>query len=186
MELVATPIEGLMIIKPRLFEDERGFFYEAYNRMRFLEAGLHQNFCQDNISKSSYGVVRGLHYQLAPNSQAKLVSAVVGSVWDVAVDLREGSPTFGQWYGVELSAENKIQFLIPKGFAHGFSVLSPMALFSYKCDEYYSPSMERGIQFNDPELNIDWKIPADKQIVSAKDRLYPAFAVADKFPAGSL
>lgn len=181
MEIIKTPIEGLMIIQPRVFEDARGFFYESYNKKRFQELNIHNSFCQDNLSKSSYGVVRGLHYQLEPHSQAKLVSAVVGTVWDVAVDLRTGSPTFGQWYGVELSAENKLQFLIPKGFAHGFSVLSPTAVFSYKCDDFYHPSLERGIRFDDTELNIDWKIQQDQRIVSDKDKVHPSFAEADKF-----
>ena len=180
MEIVTTPIEGLLIIKPRVFEDSRGFFFESYNQQRYAEAGIHVSFCQDNLSKSSYGVVRGLHYQLMPHSQAKLVSAVVGAVWDVAVDLREGSPTFGQWYGVELSADNKIQFLIPKGFAHGFSVISPIAVFSYKCDDLYTPSLERGIIYNDPALNIDWMIPEDKMIISAKDQIHPTLSEAEK------
>lgn len=181
MELITTPIEGLLIIKPRVFEDARGFFYESYNQKRFSELGVQAAFCQDNLSRSSYGVVRGLHYQLSPHSQAKLVSAVVGSVWDVAVDLRSGSPTFGQWYGIELSEQNKLQFLIPKGFAHGFSVVSPVAVFSYKCDDFYSPTLERGILYNDPTLNIDWKIAPDNMLVSAKDQVHPSFADADKF-----
>lgn len=181
MEIITTPIEGLLLVKPRVFEDSRGFFYESYNKQRFKEAGIQTSFCQDNLSRSSYGVVRGLHYQLMPHSQAKLVSAVVGAVWDVAVDLRSNSPTFGQWYGVELSEENKLQFLIPKGFAHGFSVVSPVAVFSYKCDDFYNPSLERGIIYNDPTLNIDWKIAPDQMIVSAKDQVHPTFAAADKF-----
>lgn len=181
MELITTPIEGLLIIKPRVFEDARGFFYESYNQQRFEALGINASFCQDNLSRSSYGVVRGLHYQLMPHSQSKLVSAVVGAVWDVAVDLRSGSPTFGQWYGVELSEENKLQFLIPKGFAHGFSVISPVAVFSYKCDDFYNPALERGILYNDPALNIDWKLAPDQMIVSPKDQVHPVFANADKF-----
>ncbi len=180
MEISTTPIDGLLIIKPKVFEDPRGFFFESYHRERYREAGIKLDFCQDNVSKSSYGVVRGLHYQLAPHSQAKLVAAVVGTVWDVAVDLRVGSPTFGQWYGVELSAENKLQFLIPQGFAHGFSVLSPTAVFSYKCDDYYSPGHERGILYNDPTLNIDWKLPVGDMLVSDKDKVHPLFADAEK------
>lgn len=179
MEVIQTPIAGLLIIKPRVFEDARGFFFESYNRNKFKESGIEQDFCQDNQSQSTYGVIRGLHYQLYPHSQSKLVSAVVGAVWDVAVDLRKDSPTFGQWYGVELSAENKLQFLIPRGFAHGFSVLSETALFSYKCDNFYDQQHERGIVYNDPTLNIDWKIPADKAIVSAKDQIYPRFNQAE-------
>jgi dTDP-4-dehydrorhamnose 3,5-epimerase len=181
MELITTPIEGLLIVKPRVFEDARGFFFESYNQKRFSELGIHAAFCQDNLSRSSYGVVRGLHYQLSPHSQAKLVSAVVGSVWDVAVDLRSGSPTFGQWYGIELSEQNKLQFLIPKGFAHGFSVISPVAVFSYKCDDFYNPALERGILYNDPTLNIDWKIAPDKMLVSVKDQVHPSFVDAEKF-----
>lgn len=162
MEIIETPIAGLLIIKPRVFEDARGFFYENYNRGKYKEAGIDLDFCQDNQSKSTYGVIRGLHYQLNPHSQSKLVSVSIGAVWDVAVDLRKDSPTFGQWYGIELTAENKLQFLIPKGFAHGFSVISESALFTYKCDAFYNQASERGILYNDPALSIDWKIPADK------------------------
>jgi len=179
MEIIKTPINDLIIIKPRVFEDARGYFYESYNEEKYLEAGIDINFCQDNQSKSSYGVIRGLHYQLNPFSQTKLVSAVVGSVWDVAVDLRKESPTFGQWYGVELSAENHLQFLIPQGFAHGFSVLTETAVFAYKCDNFYNPTLERGIDFSDPLLNIDWKIPADKAQISDKDKKHPGFIQAE-------
>lgn len=173
MEIIKTPIQDLVIINPRVFNDARGFFCETYNAQRYQEAGITQNFCQDNMSKSSYGVVRGLHYQLNPHSQSKLVSVVQGAVWDVAVDLRKDSPTFGQWYGVELTEENHLQFLIPQGFAHGFSVLSETAVFTYKCDDFYSPTLERGLAYNDPALNIDWKIPADKAIISEKDTKHP-------------
>ncbi|MDD4199192.1 MAG: dTDP-4-dehydrorhamnose 3,5-epimerase [Paludibacter sp.] len=179
MEIIQTPIAGLLIIKPRVFEDARGFFCETYNRDQYAKSGIQLDFCQDNQSKSSYGVIRGLHYQLNPHSQSKLVLVAIGAVWDVAVDLRKNSPTFGQWYGVELSAENKLQFLIPKGFAHGFSVVSETALFTYKCDDFYNQPMERGILYNDPALNIDWKIPADKAIVSPKDELHPLFKDAE-------
>ncbi|MFM2290452.1 MAG: hypothetical protein RIS29_265 [Bacteroidota bacterium] len=173
MEIIKTPIQDLIIINPRVFNDARGFFCETYNAQRYQEAGITQNFCQDNMSKSSYGVVRGLHYQLNPHSQSKLVSVVQGAVWDVAVDLRKDSPTFGQWYGVELTEENHLQFLIPQGFAHGFSVLSETAVFTYKCDDFYSPTLERGLAYNDPTLNIDWKIPADKAVISEKDTKHP-------------
>ena len=173
MEIIKTPIQDLIIINPRVFNDARGFFCETYNAQRYQEAGITQNFCQDNMSKSSYGVVRGLHYQLNPHSQSKLVSVVQGAVWDVAVDLRKDSPTFGQWYGVELTEENHLQFLIPQGFAHGFSVLSETAVFTYKCDDFYSPTLERGLAYNDPALNIDWKVPADKAIISEKDTKHP-------------
>jgi dTDP-4-dehydrorhamnose 3,5-epimerase len=180
MEIIKTPISGLVIIKPRVFADARGFFYETYNEKNYLEAGIDLHFCQDNQSKSSYGVIRGLHYQLDPQSQSKLVTVIQGAVWDVAVDLRAASPTYGQWYGVELTEENHLQFLIPQGFAHGFSVLTETAIFSYKCDNFYSPTLERGIMYNDPALAIDWKIPADKAVISDKDLKHKLFADADK------
>jgi len=179
MEIIKTPISDLVIIKPRVFADSRGFFCETYNEKSYLEAGIDLHFCQDNQSKSSYGVIRGLHYQLSPQSQSKLVSVVQGSVWDVAVDLRTSSPTYGQWFGVELSEDNHLQFLIPQGFAHGFSVLTETAVFSYKCDNFYSPTLERGIMYNDPALAIDWRIPADKAIISEKDLKHRLFADAD-------
>ena len=180
MEIIKTNIEGLLVIQPRVFADARGFFFESYNEKLYREAGIDNRFCQDNQSKSGYGVIRGLHYQLNPHSQSKLVSVIQGAVWDVAVDLRKNSPTFGQWYGVELTEENHTQFLIPQGFAHGFSVLSETAVFSYKCDDFYNPSLERGIMFNDPALAIDWKIPAGKEIISDKDMKHPLFADAEK------
>jgi len=179
MEIIKTPIPDLFIIKPHVFEDARGFFCETYNQNKFRENGIDLQFCQDNQSKSTYGVIRGLHYQLDPQSQSKLVSAVQGSVWDVAVDLRTDSPTFGQWFGVELSEENHLSFLIPQGFAHGFSVLTETAVFAYKCDNFYSPALERGILYNDPTLDIDWKIPADKAIISDKDTKHPLFKDAE-------
>ena len=179
MEIIKTPIPDLIILKPRVFEDSRGFFFETYNEKTFHEAGIDLHFCQDNQSKSTYGVVRGLHYQLNPHSQSKLVSVVQGAVWDVAVDLRASSPTFGQWYGVELTAENHLQFLIPQGFAHGFSVLTETAIFAYKCDNLYSPTLERGLAYNDPALAIDWKIPADKAIISDKDTKHPLLKDAE-------
>lgn len=175
MEIIKTPIEGLLIVKPRVFADSRGFFLESYNAQKYKEAGIDTVFVQDNLSQSQYGVIRGLHYQLAPHAQSKLVSVVQGVVWDVAVDLREDSATYGQWYGVELNAEEKTQFFIPKGFAHGFSVLSETAIFAYKCDDLYNPALERGIMYNDPALNIDWKIPAEKAIISEKDTKHPGF-----------
>lgn len=179
MEIIKTPIEGLLIIKPRVFADARGFFIESYNEARYREAGVDVSFCQDNLSKSQYGVIRGLHYQLAPHSQSKLVSVVQGTVWDVAVDLRKGSSTYGQWYGVELNDVEKTQFFVPKGFAHGFSVLSETAIFSYKCDDLYNPPLERGLMYNDPTLNIDWKIPAEKALISDKDLKHPFLADVD-------
>jgi dTDP-4-dehydrorhamnose 3,5-epimerase len=170
MKVNNTKINGLYIIEPQVFEDERGYFFENYNKIKLDDAlKVEYNFVQDNESKSSYGVIRGLHFQLSPYSQAKLVRVIQGKVYDVAVDLRKHSPTFGKWVGVELSGENKKQFLIPKGFAHGFSVLSENAIFAYKCDEYYHPESESGIIYNDPALNIDWKIPEKNMIVSEKD-----------------
>lgn len=180
MEIIKTPIADLLIIQPRVFADARGFFFESYNEKNYQEAGINIRFCQDNQSKSGYGVIRGLHYQLQPHSQSKLVSVIQGSVWDVAVDLRKNSATYGQWFGVELTEENKTQFLIPKGFAHGFSVLSETAVFSYKCDDFYNPTLERGIMYNDPSLNIDWKIPSGKELISEKDTKHPLFVEAEK------
>lgn len=180
MEIIETPIKDLLIIKPRIFGDARGYFLETYNQQQYINAGIDINFVQDNLSKSSYGVIRGLHYQLHPHSQSKLVSVVSGAVWDVAVDLRKNSPTYGQWYGIELNEENHLRFFIPKGFAHGFSVLSETAVFSYKCDDLYNPTLERGFMYNDPMLNIDWKIPAEKALISDKDTKHPLFVDAEK------
>jgi len=179
MEIIKTDIEGLLIIKPKIFEDNRGYFFESFNKQTFEDNGLNYNFIQDNESKSSYGVIRGLHYQLAPYAQTKLVRVLKGKVLDVAVDLRKGSPTFGKWHAVELSEDNKQQFLIPQGFAHGFSVLSETAIFAYKCDNLYNKDSERGINFNDKSLNIDWEIPSEKAIVSAKDKVLPCINDAD-------
>ena len=175
MEIIKTPIEGLLVLEPRVFRDARGYFVETYNKKRYREAGIDAQFVQDNQSCSSYGVVRGLHFQKPPYAQAKLVCCTVGRVLDVAVDLRPESPTYGQWYGVELSEENKRQFFIPKGFAHGFSVLSESAIFTYKCDEFYHPEAEGGIQLNDPTLAIDWRIPETARIISDKDTKHPTF-----------
>ena len=171
MEIIKTEIEGLLIIKPRVFEDERGYFLESYSARDFTEAVCPVQFVQDNESLSCYGVVRGLHYQRPPYTQSKLVRCVRGCVLDIAVDIRKGSPTFGKHVAVELSEENHLQFFIPKGFAHGFSVLSETALFQYKCDEFYHPEADAGFLLSDPTLAIDWKIPADRMILSAKDRL---------------
>jgi len=175
MNIIKTPIEGLLIIEPRVFRDARGYFVETYNEARYKEAGIDAQFVQDNQSCSSYGVVRGLHFQKPPYSQAKLVCCTVGRVLDVAVDLREGSKTYGQWFSVELSEENKRQFFIPKGFAHGFSVLSESAIFTYKCDEFYHPEADAGILLNDPTLAIDWRIPEAQRIISEKDKKHPTF-----------
>ena len=175
MEIVETPIKDLIVVCPDVFADSRGYFTELYNENRYRAYGIDNNFVQDNLSRSSYGVVRGLHLQKGESAQAKLVKVIVGKVWDVAVDLRQGSSTYGEWFGVELSDENHLQFLIPRGFAHGFSVLSPTAIFSYKCDNLYDKQAEDGIIYNDPTLAIDWKVPVDKMIVSDKDLLLPTF-----------
>lgn len=177
MKIKQTDIEGLLVIEPVIFGDDRGYFFESFSRKKFMEAtGLDIEFVQDNESKSSYGVIRGLHFQNAPYSQAKLVRVVRGKVLDVAVDLRPASPTYGKYYAVELSEENHLQIFIPKGFAHGFSVLSEEAVLQYKCDEYYNPSSEGGIAWDDPDLNIDWMIPAEKVKISAKDAVHPTLS----------
>lgn len=174
MKLIDTKIDDLFILEPKVFRDDRGYFLESYNKITLdTLLGKEYTFVQDNESKSSYGVIRGLHYQLAPFSQTKIVRVLQGKVYDVAVDLRTNSPTFLDWVGVELSAENKKQFLIPKGFAHGFSVLSETVIFEYKCDEYYHPEAEAGIIYNDPSLNIDWKVKAADIKISPKDLLLP-------------
>jgi len=179
MKIIETPIPGLLIIEPRVFADERGYFFESYNETKFANAGLITNFVQDNESKSHRGVIRGLHYQLAPFAQSKLIRVVHGTVFDVAVDLRKGSPTFGQWFGLEVSASKKNQLYIPKGFAHGFSVLSEYAIFSYKCDAFYNPTADRGIRFDDPHLAINWKLPLDEAVISEKDLIHPFLADAE-------
>ena len=173
MNIIKTEIEGLIIIEPRIFKDARGYFFESFSQREFEEKICQTTFVQDNESYSSYGVVRGLHFQQAPFSQAKLVRVVKGAVLDVAVDIREGSPTYGQHAAIELTEENHRQLFIPRGFAHGFAVLSDEVIFQYKCDNYYAPQSERGIAWNDPALNIDWRIPADKIILSEKDTKYP-------------
>lgn len=182
MEIIKTDIPGVLIIEPRIFKDNRGYFFESFSQREFdekvtpvlVEVGILKEakpivFVQDNESMSSYGVMRGLHYQKMPYTQSKLVRCVKGAVLDVTVDIRKGSPTFGQHVSVELTEENHRQFFIPKGFAHGFAVLSEIAVFQYKCDDFYHPESEGGIQLIDPALNIDWKIPTDKAILSEKD-----------------
>ena len=175
MNVIKTPIEGLLVIEPQVFRDARGYFVETYNEQRYRDAGIDARFVQDNQSCSSYGVVRGLHFQRPPYAQAKLVCCTVGRVLDVAVDLRPDSPTYGKWYSVELSEENKRQFFIPRGFAHGFSVLSESAIFTYKCDNLYHPEADGGILLNDPTLAIDWRIPEAQRIISDKDKKHPSF-----------
>lgn len=179
MKIIHTDFKGLVIVEPRIFSDPRGYFYESYNKNKFHESSLKYHFVQDNQSKSSFGVVRGLHYQVQPHAQTKLIRVLQGNIYDVAVDIRKGSPTFNKWFGIELSEENHLQLLIPRGFAHGFSVLSKTAVIMYKCDDFYVPDAERGIIYNDEKLNIDWKIDPDRILVSEKDTKLPALQDAD-------
>ena len=172
MRVIKTEIEGVLIIEPELFGDSRGYFMESFSQRAFDRDVAPIRFVQDNRSYSRYGVVRGLHYQREPYAQSKLVSCVVGRVLDVAVDIREGSPTYGKHVAVELSAENHRQLFIPKGFAHGFAVLSEEALFEYKCDEFYHPEAECGIAWDDPHIGIDWRLPKKDIILSSKDNNY--------------
>jgi dTDP-4-dehydrorhamnose 3,5-epimerase len=176
MPFHTTDIPGLMVFEPKVFEDSRGYFFESYNEGLFKQAGIDLRFVQDNQSSSCYGVIRGLHYQLPPHAQTKLVRVLAGKILDVAVDLRKGSPTFGKAYSIELSAVNKKQLFIPAGFAHGFSVLSEHAEVLYKCDAMYSRESEAGVSYNDPALGIDWQIPAGKEIISDKDKVLPGIA----------
>lgn len=169
MEIIKTGIEGLLILEPRIFQDARGYFFESFSQREFEEKVGPVHFVQDNESMSTYGVMRGLHFQRPPYTQSKLVRCVRGAVLDVAVDIRQGSPTYGQHVAVELTAENHRQFFIPKGFAHGFAVLSETAVFQYKCDEFYHPEADAGISILDESLGIDWRIPMDKAILSDKD-----------------
>ncbi|MBP9580894.1 MAG: dTDP-4-dehydrorhamnose 3,5-epimerase [Ignavibacteriaceae bacterium] len=171
MEVIKTELDGLLIIKPKVFNDDRGYFFESYNENTYRNAGIDYFFLQDNISKSIKGTVRGLHYQIGENAQGKLCKVIYGKVLDVAVDIRFGSPTFGKYFSSELSEENHTQLWIPPGFAHGFSVLSDEAIFSYKCTKLYSKPNERAIRYNDPDLNINWKVK--NPIVSEKDLIAP-------------
>lgn len=175
MEVIKTDIEGVVIIEPRVFRDDRGYFYESWNQKEFDEKVCPVHFVQDNQSKSSRGVMRGLHFQLPPYTQAKLVRCVRGSVLDVAVDLRKGSPTFGRHVAVELTEDNFRQFFIPRGFAHGFAVLSDEAVFQYKCDNYYAPQADGGISILDTSLGIDWRMRVEDAILSEKDTRHPMF-----------
>lgn len=177
MKITKTSLKDCYIIEPTVFEDERGYFFEKFNEKKFEElTGMNGHFVQDNISKSSYGVLRGLHLQKGDNAQAKLVSCLEGRVLDVAVDLRQDSPTFGKWLSLELTAENRLQLYIPRGFGHGFSVLSKSAVFSYKCDNFYHKESEGGVLWNDSDLNIDWQLPAKDIILSEKDKTLPPFS----------
>ena len=173
MNIIETSIAGLVIIEPRIFEDSRGYFFESFSQRQFDEHVAKVNFVQDNESRSTYGVMRGLHFQRPPYTQSKLVRCVRGAVLDVVVDLRKGSPTYGQHVAVEITEQNHRQVFIPKGMAHGFAVLSPEAVFQYKCDEFYHPESEGGISLLDPSLGIDWRIPHDKAILSDKDTHHP-------------
>ncbi len=180
MKIIETGFEGLYIIHPKVYSDSRGYFFESFKLETFLLSGIPFNPVQDNESKSVKGVIRGLHYQLIPFAQAKLIRVVIGKIYDVAVDIRKSSKTYGKWYGIDLDSENKTQFFIPKGFAHGFSVLSETAVIQYKCDNLYNPEFERGISLNDPELKIDWKVKNLKPIISEKDMKHPGFNEAEK------
>lgn len=173
MKITKTALDGVVIIEPQVFEDTRGYFFESWNKAKMEEAGLNYDFIQDNQSKSCYGTIRGIHFQKGEFSQAKLVRVLQGTVLDVAVDLRKDSKTFGKHVAVELSAENNRQLMIPRGFGHGFSVLTPTAVFAYKCDNVYDKASEAGIRFDDPALGIDWKVKPEEAVLSDKDKILP-------------
>jgi len=175
MNIIKTEFPGLVIVEPKVFGDARGYFFESYNEKVLSDIGIQTVFKQDNQSFSKYGVIRGLHFQKNPHAQTKLIRVIEGTIYDVALDLRKDSPMFGKWFGLELSAENKLQLYIPQGFAHGFSVLSEQAVILYKCDNFYNPQSEGGVLYKDPALNIDWKIDAAEAIVSDKDKILPTF-----------
>lgn len=179
MNIIKTEIDGVVIIEPCLFKDDRGYFFESYSEKDFNAQVREIRFVQDNESKSSYGVLRGLHFQKPPYAQSKLVRVIKGAVLDVAVDIRKGSPTFGKHVAVELTEDNHRQFFIPRGFAHGFSVLTPEVIFQYKCDNFYAPQSEGALAWDDPDLGIDWRIPSDKIILSEKDRHHPRLKDAE-------
>lgn len=178
MNVIKTKIEGLVIVEPKIFEDSRGYFFESFNKEKLADAGISQEFVQDNQSKSCYGVIRGLHYQIEPYAQSKLVRVLHGEIMDVCLDIRKKSPTFGMYEIVKLSAENQKQLFVPKGFAHGFSVQTKEAVVLYKTDGYYHPKAERGIAFNDATLKIPWNIPLAAQIISEKDKNHPTLAAS--------
>jgi len=175
MPFMDTPLPGLKVFEPRVFEDERGYFFESYNQRIFESAGIDASFVQDNQARSTYGVIRGLHYQVGAFAQAKLVRVTEGEVLDVAVDIRPDSSTYGQWFSIRLSAANQRQLFIPRGFAHGYAVLSPTAVFFYKCDNFYSKENEGGIRCDDPSIGVDWEIPKQEWILSEKDKQLPLF-----------
>lgn len=180
MKVIKTDIEGVVIIEPRIFADERGYFFESFSERELSKHVCSDHFVQDNEARSSYGVIRGLHFQLPPHAQSKLVRVVKGCILDVAVDIRKGSPTFGKYVAVELSAENHRQIFIPRGFAHGYSVLSEEAVVEYKCDNYYAPESEGAIAWNDADLAVDWQIPLDRVILSEKDMHHLALTECDR------
>lgn len=173
MPFTTTEFPGLLIYEPRVFNDDRGYFFESYNENTFSADGVTMKFVQDNQARSTYGVIRGLHFQLAPHAQTKLIRALSGSILDVVVDLRKGSPMYGKVFSIELTAENKLQLLVPKGFAHGYSVLTETAEVLYKCDAFYHKESEGGLLYNDPALTIDWRVPSDKALVADKDLVLP-------------
>lgn len=173
MPFIQTGFPGLLIYEPRVFGDDRGYFFESYNASTFEKDHVTMQFVQDNQARSVYGVVRGLHFQMDPYAQTKLIRALDGTILDVVVDLRKGSPTYGKVFSIELSSENKKQLLVPRGFAHGYSVISETAEVFYKCDAFYNKSSEGGVAYNDPDLAIDWKVPVEKMILSEKDTMYP-------------
>lgn len=179
LNVISTKLAGVKILEPKIFGDSRGYFFESWNQQRYKEAGIDGDFIQDNESSSHFGVLRGLHYQVAPYTQSKLVRVIQGAVLDVVVDIRRGSPTFGGHLAIELNSENKRQLFVPRGFAHGFVVLSEKTIFTYKCDNQYMPSHERGIAFDDPALEIDWQIATEQLILSAKDQKNPSLAEAE-------
>lgn len=181
MKVIKTDIEGVLIIEPVVFEDERGYFFESYNKKDLKKQGVDYDFIQDNQSKSCYGTIRGIHFQKGEYAQAKLVRVLEGKVLDVAVDLRKNSKTFGKYVSVELSAENRRQLMIPRGFGHGFSVLSETAVFAYKCDNVYNKASEGGLRFDDPSLGIDWKIDLNKAVLSEKDKNNPLLGEIECF-----
>ena len=179
MKFIETEFKGLIVIKPKIFSDQRGYFFESFNQANMNNLGISFVPVQDNESRSSKGVIRGLHYQLIPFDQAKLIRVIEGKIFDVALDLRKDSSTFGKWFGIDLDSENKEMVLIPKGFAHGFSVLSNFAIIQYKCDNIYNAQHERGIFLNDPHLNINWKTGTNMQVISEKDSKQPLFSDAE-------
>ena len=181
MEIIDTPLKDVLIIRPDLFEDDRGYFFESYHREKLIQHGFQHQFVQDNEAKSDQGVLRGLHYQVGFHAQAKLVRVVTGSVFDVVVDLREDSPTYSNWYGIELNSQNKFQLFVPRGFAHGYLVLEDDTIFCYKCDNFYERTSEGGIRYNDPTLNIQWPSVSKSFIISEKDQNQAFFGQHKKF-----